>query len=285
MNSILKQMVDIYNAKDKNTKTINYVKQAIQECVLWSLSRTDFFEHASFYGGTALRIFYGLDRFSEDLDFSLKKKSETFSFEKYLKNIEKTLSELGINCTILEKEKTKESNILSAFIKSNTKETIMSFDVVDNTIDTKELIKIKLEIDVFPPDGAEFENKYILLPYNSCINVYDDKSLFAGKLHAVICRAWKNRIKGRDLYDYLFYLKRNTKVNLLHLKNRLIDTSFLKTDDQFDEKKLKEILIERFDAINFKDAKNDVLPFVNDIENLNTWNKDLFVSVTKDYDF
>lgn len=280
MNSILKQMITRYDA---SVNKISAIKQVIQECVLSSLSHTDFFEFASFYGGTALRLFYGLDRFSEDLDFSLKEKNIDFSIDKYLKDIESNLKDYGLIFTATEKQKSVDTNIISAFLKGNTKETIISFDIEDDTIDKKELIKIKFEVDVLPPDGANFEDRYILLPNNSCINVYDEKSLFAGKLHAVICRAWKNRVKGRDLYDYLFYLTRRSTINYLHLKNRLFDSGYLEDDIEINAKETLKMLLERFDAIDFEEAKEDILPFIDDKHKIDVWNKDLFVSVTKDY--
>lgn len=280
MESILMQMMKKY---DSSISKMSLIKQVIQECILSSISRTDFFDFAAFYGGTALRMFYGLDRFSEDLDFSLMNKDKNFSIEKYLENIEKDLLRFGLEFEASTKEKNKDTNILSAFIKGTTKETILSFNVIDEVVNPNELIKIKFEVDILPPDGASFEKKYLVLPYYSRINVYDEASLFAGKLHAVICRAWKNRVKGRDLYDYLFYLARKSPINLEHLKNRLLDSGYLKEDKPISKDDVKKILFEKFDTINFNEAKKDILPFVNDKYNIDIWDKDLFISMTKDY--
>lgn len=158
---------------------------------------------------TALRIFYGLDRFSEDLDFSLMTANPDFNLTEYFPILEKEVRAFGLNVSIQEKEKTKESTIRSAFLKGNTKEHLLLFHADENLIGSvakSEVIKIKFEVDINPPEYASFEHKYRLLPTPYEVTLYDVPSLFAGKIHAVLCRAWQNRIKGRDLYDYVFYL-------------------------------------------------------------------------------
>lgn len=201
MELIINQMLAAYPAVSITDKK-NALKEVMQEIVLCGLSRTDFFKHAAFYGGTALRIFYGLDRFSEDLDFSLDAKNEAFNLDDYVGMLEKEVNSYGFNFKIETKTKTKDSDIKSAFLKGSTKEHLLLFysdnDFV-NTITPGELIKIKLEVDVNPPSFANYENKYRMVPIPYAIRLYDEPSLFAGKLHAVICRSWKNRIKGRDL--------------------------------------------------------------------------------------
>ena len=257
MELIINQMLAAYPAVSITDKK-NALKEVMQEIVLCGLSRTDFFKHAAFYGGTALRIFYGLDRFSEDLDFSLDGKNEAFNLDDYVGMLEKEVNSYGFNFKIETKTKTKDSDIKSAFLKGSTKEHLLLFyadnDFV-NTITPGELIKIKLEVDVNPPGFANYENKYRMVPIPYAIRLYDEPSLFAGKLHAVICRSWKNRVKGRDLYDYVFYLTRKSQFNLPHLQARLIDSGFLCADEQISLKDVKNILIERFYKIDFKQAK------------------------------
>ncbi|WP_216232133.1 nucleotidyl transferase AbiEii/AbiGii toxin family protein [Megasphaera cerevisiae] len=224
MNTLLDAMMKKYDPHTMYEKK-NVMKEVMQEIVLCGLSRAGFFKKAAFYGGTALRIFYGLDRFSEDLDFSLMAVDEDFDITPYFPILQKEIAAFNLRVQLGVKDKTKSSQIRSAFLKGNTKEHLLLFypeDVEADHVPANEVIKIKFEIDVNPPSYATFERKYRLIPLPYEVNLYDEASLFAGKIHAVIGRSWRNRIKGRDLYDYVFYLSRNTEVNIRHLQARLI---------------------------------------------------------------
>ena len=280
MQTVLEQMLSKYKTDNVEEKK-NALKEIVQEVALCGLSRAGFFKNVAFYGGTALRIFYGLDRFSEDLDFSLIEPNENFELQKYFSSLEKELSSLGMHFSVEEKVKTHDSAIKSAFLKGNTKEHILSIYGTDLNINSNEVIKIKFEIDTNPPPLATFENKYRLLPSPYQVKLYDMPSLFAGKLHAVICRSWGNRIKGRDLYDYVFYLANNAAVNLPHLRARLEDTGILTEKDTFELKELQTMLKERFATIDFELAKQDVLPFVADKSKLELWSKEFFIDITQ----
>ncbi len=280
--TIIQQMINKYNPITLEDKK-NAVKEVLQEVVLAGLSKTDFFTHAAFYGGTALRIFYGMNRFSGDLDFSLLVADDTFDMSKYFKPISDVVNSLGLNFEVLKKDKTTNSNIDSTFIKGNTKETIITIypDSIDsNRIIHNEKIVIKFEVDVNPPMYADTEVKYRLLPFPYQVRVYDQKSLFAGKIHAVIARNWKNRVKGRDLYDYIYYLSLDTKVNLKHLEARLKQTKTIEEDVQLTRELLIEILEKRFDHINYEIAKLDVRPFIKDQSSLDLWSRAFFKSIT-----
>lgn len=282
MNHSIEQMLKKYDVSSPEAKK-NAVKEIMQEIVLCGLSRAGFFNKAAFYGGTALRIFYGLDRFSEDLDFSLVIKDIDFDLTAYFPVLEKEVASYGLKVEITAKNKTKESMIKSAFLKGNTKEHILMFypnEKIANNIHSGENIKIKFEVDIDPPMGASFETRFQLLPAPYQIKLYDAPSLFAGKLHAVICRAWGNRIKGRDLYDYIFYRSRGTKVNMTHLRARLIESGAITQDEEFDIIKLKDMLNKRFDNIDYKSAKEDVRSFINDKESLNIWCAEMFKQIT-----
>ncbi len=280
MDSILTQMLKKYNPQNTEEKK-NAVKEIIQEIVLCGLSRAGFFRKAAFYGGTALRIFYGLDRFSEDLDFSLITEDTDFSLAEYFPMLEKEIASYGMNLTISEKEKSVDSGIRSAFLKGNTKEHILLFYAEDITgVAGSELIKIKFEVDIMPPKGATFEHKYRLLPAPYEINLYDMPSLFAGKVHAVICRAWKNRVKGRDLYDYIFYLQQDASINLPHLKARLVESGVWEDSKPFLLEDAKRLLNERFAAIDYVSAKDDVRPFIKNHDSLELWSCDFFNQIT-----
>lgn len=282
MHSILSQMLEKYSISTLSDEK-NALKEVVQEVALCGLSRAGFFNSAAFYGGTALRIFYGLDRFSEDLDFSLLEPSSDFELSKYFSILESEIRAVGLNFKAEEKNKTKDSFIKSAFLKGNTKEHIMTVynDSHNYTgISTNDIIKIKFEIDINPPAFASYENKYRLLPSPYKVKIFDMPSLFAGKLHAVICRAWRDRVKGRDLYDYVFYLSQNAPVNLPHLKARLIDSGFIDDGFELNRNSLISLLRARFSTINYVQAKQDVLPFIKDKSKLELWSEEFFDDIT-----
>lgn len=282
MNSVLKNMLDKYDIKNTEDE-INAMKEIIQEIVICGLSRGGFFNEAAFYGGTALRIFYGLNRFSEDLDFALLEPNKNFDLSKYFSFVEKEVLAYGLNLKIETKEKTKDSNILSAFLKGDTKEHIFIFFPNENMKNTTSLknIKIKFEIDVNPPSGATYEFKYKLLPSPHQVRLYDEASQFAGKIHAILCRNWNYRTKGRDLYDYIFYLSKETKVNLKLIKSKLVESEAITEDSEFNIDILKELLNNKFKEINYTAAKEDVIAFIEDTDSLNLWNEDFFMDITK----
>ena len=283
MNNVMTEMLNKYRADGLADKK-NAVKEIMQEVVLCGLSRAGFFQKAVFYGGTALRIFYGLDRFSEDLDFSLTVPDPNFDLSSYFPTLRKEVASYGLNVEISEKEKTKESAVRSAFLKGNTKEHMLLFYSADPTasgIAGNETIKIKFEVDTNPPAGATFEHKYRLLPAPYEVALYDMPSLFAGKAHAVICRAWKSRVKGRDLYDYVFYLSRGASLNTEHLKARLVQSGAWEDDSAFSILDAKRLLCERFDQIDYAQAKEDVLPFVKDTASLDLWSAEFFKQITE----
>ena len=200
MNTVIEEMLKSYQV-DNIYDRKNAMKEIMQEIVLCGLSRAGFFKEAAFYGGTALRIFYGLDRFSEDLDFSLEQINLDFDLCSYFPVLEKEVKAFGLNVEIQEKQKTKDSNIRSAFLKGNTKEHLLLFYADERDVGTvakNEVVKIKFEVDTNPPAFATYEHKYRLLPVPYEIRLYDMPSLFAGKIHAVICRGWQSRFDSID---------------------------------------------------------------------------------------
>lgn len=281
MNQVLAQMLSKYEINNRDDR-INAIKEIVQEIVLCGLSRSDFFEKAAFYGGTALRIFYDLDRFSEDLDFSLLTKDSSFNMSDYFSYIENEIKSLGLNFSINEKLKNSNSNIKSAFLKGNTIEHIMiiyeeSEDV--KFLNKEEVIRIKIEVDVNPSYNATYETQISLLPSPYQIRVFDKESLFAGKIHACLCRNWKSRVKGRDFYDFVFFLSMNIKVNLSYLKAKLVESNFIAENYDLSIENLKLLLKERFKSIDFEEAKNDVLPFIKDKSIIALWSKEFFISI------
>ena len=189
----------------------------------------------------------------------------------------------GLNLNIITKEKTKDSNILSAFLKGDTKEHIFIFFPNENMKNMTSLknIKIKFEVDVNPPSGATYEFKYKLLPSPHQVRLYDEPSQFAGKIHAILCRNWNYRTKGRDLYDYVFYLSKETKVNLELIKSKLIESKVITENSDFNIDILKNLLNKKFKEINYTDAKEDVITFIEDKDSLNLWNSEFFIEISK----
>lgn len=284
MNNIIEQMLSKYEIKNTNDE-INALKEIIQEIILSGLARGNFFDEAAFYGGTALRIFYKLDRFSENLDFALIYPNKNFDLSKYFVYLEKELKAYGLNLEINTKQKNIESNITSAFVKGDTLERILKFFPNEENHKYNHMlknIKIKFEVDINPPSGATYEEKYKLLPSPHQIKIYDKESLFAGKIHAILCRNWKTRTKGRDLYDYIFFLANNTKVNLELVKNKLIESNYINANDKFSIDDLKNLLINKFKEIDYIEAKEDVIPFIKNTESLNIWSSEFFISITKE---
>ena len=282
MNSIIEQMLRQHETETLTDKK-NGIKEVVQEIVLCGLSRAGFFKDAAFYGGTALRIFYGLDRFSEDLDFSLMAPNPGFDLPRYLPALERELAAYGFNFKLEDRAKAIDSDIRSAFLKGNTREHMLVFyadERLARSFSGNDTIKIKLEVDTTPPTYATFERKYRLLPIPYEVNLYDMPSLFAGKLHAVICRAWKSRVKGRDLYDYVFYLSQGTPVNLRHLNARLVDSGFDGAREDMTLGEIKDILHHRFESIDYDQARQDVLPFIKNPSAVEIWSKDFFIAIT-----
>lgn len=282
MNNIILQMLSNYEIKNTQDE-FNALKEIIQEIVLAGLSRGNFFDEAAFYGGTALRIFYNLDRFSEDLDFALINPNSDFDLSKYFSYVENELKAYGLNLDISTKEKNIDSNITSAYVKGNTLEHILKFFPNDAKHEYDHIlknIKIKFEVDINPPSGATYEEKYKLLPSPHQIKLYDKESLFAGKIHAILCRNWLTRTKGRDLYDYVFFLSNNIGINIELIKNKLVSSNYIDNNSEFNIDVLKKLLIKKFNEIDYNEAKEDILPFIKDIDSLNLWNKEFFISIT-----
>ena len=262
----------------------NALKEIVQEIALYGMSKSGFFHKGAFYGGTALRIFYGLHRFSEDMDFSLMYPDSSFALSDYLPAIEEELSAVGLKMQVEQKNKTKMTDIQSAFIKGGTMVQIISIQQIDEVlipgIHKQEQLKIKLEVDTNPPPGAGFELRYALRPVPYAVRLYDKPSLFAGKMHAVLCRNWAQRVKGRDLYDYVWYLSQDTPVNLFHLQKRLEQSNRWDPLKRLTLQDTKNMLKDHFSQLDFEAAKKDVIPFLPDASELALWSADFFQAIT-----
>ena len=273
---MIKEWLATYEPKTAKA-TEQALREIMQEIALAGLHRAGFFKEAAFYGGTALRIFHGLDRFSEDLDFSLLTPNKQFAIANYLDFITDEFKAAGMNVSIKEKEKSKESNIDSAFLKS---ETIWSELTLENAtaqtgLTNKPTIKIKIEVDTNPPIGFETEDKLLLKPYSFYVNCFTLSNLFAGKMHALLFRKWKTRVKGRDWYDFEWYVKNGTPLNLSHLAIRAKDSGDWQKD-MFTKEDLGKLLEAKIASVNIDRIKEDIVRFIPNQEVLNIWSTKYF---------
>ena len=281
--STIEEIIKTYNPETINdNKAI--LREIVQSIVLVGLSRTDFFKKASFYGGTALRIFYDLNRYSEDLDFTLNNVDKNFSIAPFIESIKNVALSYGLELEISIKQKQTSTPVESAFAKINTYQTFINLKMnseLTKLLHKDEVIKVKFEIDCEPALGFTTENKWIDMPEFAPVIVLDEASLFAGKLHAILCRNYKTTVKGRDYYDFLFYVRRGISPNLNYLRNKLINTGKINEKEIFNIEVLKEMLIKRFEQVDFEQVKNDTERFIINNEDLSTYSKDLFVQMAK----
>ena len=283
MKSVVQSMLNRYPMTNPDER-IHALKQVIQEITLSALSRAGFFRNGAFYGGTALRIFHGLDRFSEDLDFSLLQHEPDFQLDAYLAAVRTELFSFGFEMEVEGRAKREDTGIQSAFIKGGTLVHLVRIAAMKppvSGVPATAQLKVKLEIDVDPPAGADTEMKYLLLPVASAIRLYDLPSLFAGKLHALLCRKWKNRVKGRDFYDYIWYLSQGIAPNLPHLEQRLRQSGHWDATRHLDAEMLTSLLYQRFAEVDFQQAASEVRPFVENPASLDVWSEAFFRSVSE----
>ena len=283
MHAVIKQMLIKYQCRSQQDY-INAIKEIFQEIALLGLWRAKFFEHAAFYGGSALRILYGLDRFSEDLDFSLLKKNPNFNLMPYNKAVSKELAAFGFLAKVETKNKQLLSNIESAFIKAESKKQLLVIeaapDIVKN-IQHMQTIKIKMEVDVEPPGLFGTEIKFLLNPIPFSLRSFIKSDLFAGKIHVLLYRPWIARIKGRDWYDFVWYLSQNIPVNLLHLKERMVQSHNWNRRKVLNRSVLVELLLQKIQETDFDNAKNDIRPFIKRNSSIEIWSKDFFKEILK----
>lgn len=273
---MIKEWIEEYAPKNDD-EILAALREIMQEVTLAGLSRTDFFEKAAFYGGTALRIFYGLDRFSEDLDFSLLKPNPGFTLEPYFPAILSEFESLGIHVSIKEKEKKIESAVDSAFLKAETiwKEIVLEDLIKQTGVKSNKTIKIKLEVDRIPPLHFTTEEKLLIRPFSFYVKCFSRPALFAGKMHALLYRKWGKRVKGRDWYDLEWYIKRGISLDVQHFLSRARDSGDWK-EDSISSIQIKQLLREKIAVVSFDNIKKDVVRFIKDDQVLNIWNPNYF---------
>ena len=258
---------------------LNALQEVIQELALLGLWRGKFFERAAFYGGTALRILYGLDRYSEDMDFSLISPDATFTIRPYLPYVEKELGAWGFSVEAEVKEKSTASAVESAFLKGNTRKQLLVIEAPEGltaTVNPQQKLRIKIEVDRDPPPGFTTETQFCLQPINFSVRVYSEPSLFAGKMHAVLCRGWGSRFKGRDWYDLVWYVARFTPLDLAHLEARMRQSGHFDIPGALTDKELRRRLDARIAKLDVDAARADVVRFLRDDAAVAVWSKEFF---------
>lgn len=270
MSAVFDQMMSRYEIKT-TVDNQNAIHEVMQQITLAALYRMGFFEKAAFYGGTCLRIFYNLQRFSEDMDFSLLEKDENFTLEEYFDAIMNEFNAHGRDVVITRKTKAINTNIESAFLKDTS-------EIYNIEFQTQRSIKIKIEVDKDPPTGFNTEYKLLLLPFSFMTRCFTVPGLFAGKMHAFLFRNWKNRVKGRDWYDLEWYIRNEFKLDFKHLKERCVQSGHADPDN-FNHEKFTILLKDRISDTNIELVKDDVRPFIRDANDLKIWSSDYFLNL------
>lgn len=278
MHEAVARMLAKYEPKSVDD-SVRALREIIQEVALLGLWRSKFFEHAAFYGGTALRILYGLDRFSENLDFSLLEPSPDFNLARYTASLEEELSAFGFNVRVEMVDKAVESAVQSAFLKANTRNELLVIETGGEL--AGQVLKVKIEVDTDPPTGFTTLTRYLLQPIPFAVRSYSLPDLFAGKMHALLFRRWKNRVKGRDWYDFVWYAANHPQLNLAHLDQRMRQTGHWSGDLPLSPAAFRELLSDSIDRLDVDQARNDVAPFVKDQQALALWSHDFFRDVAR----
>lgn len=281
----LKRMLERYELNSLQDFK-NATKEIIQEITLLGLWRAKFFEKAAFYGGTALRILHQLDRFSEDLDFTLLSPSNDFDIKDYEKAVEEELASLGFQTRVEKKVKQRLSAVDSAFIKLNTVQHLLLIGLPEEIckgMHQDEVMKIRFEIDTDPPeDKATTENRLLLLPIPFSVKTYRIEDLFAGKAHAALCREWKGRVKGRDWYDLIWFVSRKFSLNLAYLEGRMRQSGYWTLPRELTHDDVQILFEKKIESLDIASAKDDVINFIKDGRSLDLWSKDFFRHIAKE---
>ncbi len=275
INNYILESLKISNPKNLN-EFENALREISQKIILYALAQTSFFKNVAFYGGTCLRMFHGLDRFSEDLDFQVINEDYILDFDQYMSKCITVLESYGLKSIVYSKPDYDRGEVRRRYIK------ISHYDIANEyfgkiSINREKLVSIKIEVSTLFIPGANYEMKLLNSPMFSYIYCFDYESLFAGKLNALITRNWRERTKGRDYFDYMFYVSHNIKFNLEYLKNKLKhslnkDTANYTIDD------VKELLKEKFEQTDFNSLKSDIIPFVKTDYDADNVNKEMFIS-------
>nr|WP_298164644.1 nucleotidyl transferase AbiEii/AbiGii toxin family protein [uncultured Pseudomonas sp.] len=269
---VIEQMLQRY-PQDSNEARTHALREVMQEIALAGLYRGGFFERAAFYGGTCLRIFHDLPRFSEDLDFSLLQPEPDFSLEPYFKSMTDEFSAFGFEVEIAAKQKAVASDISSAFLKKTA-------SVYDLRIAGQKVIKIKFEVDTDPPLGFSTEERLLLQPYSFFVKCFTLPDLFAGKMHALLFRQWKNRVKGRDWFDFEWYVRQGSPLSLQHFAERARQSGDV-SETTLTTEAFLSMLEARILGLDVNSARQDVARFIKTPTQLEIWSQNYFLQLAR----
>ncbi|MBC8278449.1 MAG: nucleotidyl transferase AbiEii/AbiGii toxin family protein [FCB group bacterium] len=278
MNEAIAIMMERYRCQSLEDH-LQALREILQEIALLGLWRGKFFDKAAFYGGTALRILYGLDRFSEDLDFSLLSPMRDFDLSRYIAPLTKELAAFGFDVQVEQRTKAVKSAVESAFLKADTFNQLLVIETAEEIIQhvhRGQVLKIKLEIDTDPPSGFETQTRYVLQPIPFAVRTYVLPDLFAGKMHALLCRKWKRRVKGRDWYDLVWYAANHPQLHLAHLEQRMRQSGDWKSSESMTAEMFMRLIMEAIDKLDVDQARKEVEPFVKNPDALIVWSKEFF---------
>ena len=281
MHEAIARMLSKYECRGLNDY-INALREILQDVALLGLWRAKFFEKAAFYGGSALRILYNLDRFSEDMDFSLLLPLDTFELAGYTAFLQKETAGFGFDVRIEKVDKSIQTPVQSAFLKANTQNQLIVIETAEEILQAVpkgQLLKIKLEVDTDPPPGFATQTRYLLQPIPFAVRAFVLPDLFAGKMHAILCRRWKSRVKGRDWYDLVWYAANHPELHLYHLEQRMRQTDHLRGDAPLTPEKFKELLVKAINKLDVEQARKEAEPFVKKPENLSVWSHEFFLDI------
>jgi hypothetical protein len=257
--SVIEQMLARYPAQERE----HALREVMQEIALAGLHRGGFFDKAAFYGGTCLRIFHGIPRFSEDLDFSLLTPDRAFTLTPYFDAMRSEFAAFGFEVVITAQAKSAESAVVSAFVKQGT-------SIYNVHVRGQRTLKIKFEVDTDPPPGFATEERLLLQPYSFYAKCYALPDLHAGKMHALLFRKWKNRVKGRDWFDFEWYVRNAVPLHLVHLEQRARQSGDW-SGPAMEQADLHHLLLRRIESLDIEQARADVRPFLRDTSVLQIW--------------
>jgi hypothetical protein len=281
MNEAVQQMLSRYDCQTRDDY-VNALREILQQIALLGLWRSKFFEHAAFYGGTALRVLYGLERYSEDLDFSLLRIAQPFSLDAYGDALRREIGSFGFEVSFESCRRNPDSAIESAFLKANTLQQLLVITAgMDLTghVPANQVLKIRLEVDTNPPGGFETESRVVLLPVPFAVRVYSLPDLLAGKMHALLCRKWKTRVKGRDWYDLVWYLGHHPRLRLSHLELRMRQSGDWAGAASLTRSDLLDRLHVAIRQLDVTQARQEIERFVRDKSSLALWSREFFLEI------
>lgn len=287
MNEAIARMLARYNCNGLGDYQ-QALREILQEIALLGLWRGKFFEKAAFYGGTALRILYGLDRFSEDLDFSLLATDAAFDLSRYTATLTRELAAFGFDVTVKPTRKTSQSAIQSAFLNANTLRQMLSIEIAEEIVKPlhrEQVLKIKLEVDTDPPPGFDTEARYLLQPIPFAVRTYTVPDLFAGKMHAILCRRWQTRIKGRDWYDFVWYVANHPRLRLGHLEQRMRQSGDWNHHTTLSQEAFQTHLAKTIESLDVNQARREVEPFLKEPRSIAIWSQAFFHDVAGRIEF